>query len=198
MTPAHLPAPRPAASPAGTVTAPANPPERSASGVAAGPVMPSQRGPAHPLPGVALASLPPAGSTWEQLRIRETSWLADQRALLADLCDGTGDAAALGSLVDALTSRRLPGEPTPTPLIALIGVAFGDLVVRRVPGTGWSVLRDGPTNELALTHATHPLAIRPLAEVESAWNAGPGWFVPATARAVQRARVLISGEAVPA
>ncbi len=145
----------------------------------------------EPLPGITLDTSRPPGATCERPRSQEVRWLADQRALLADLCDGGGDPEALGDLVDAVAQRG-PGGAPPAALTCLVGVGFGDLVVRRVPGLGWTVLRHGTTSELVLTHATHPLVLRPLTEVEAAWSAQrPGWVSPALVRAVQRARALL-------
>lgn len=130
--------------------------------------------PSFCLPGLSGCAVEPVGRA-------EARWMAAQRELVADLCDGSADAQTLTSVFarvhDAWHQQSHPAPPEP--LIALFGLAVGDLLTRRVPGLGWVLVSDDHVGELALTHARAQVAVFPLSAVAERWRSGRADWLPA-------------------
>lgn len=125
--------------------------------------------------------------------------MANQRDLIADLCDGASDAETLATIVHRvqLTWSDHTTHPDPTPLAALFGVALGDLLIRRVPGLGWVLLCDHQRCELAVAHATAPLAVFPLSATAQHWpDLRREWVLPYVEQVVATIRADLEAEAI--
>lgn len=107
--------------------------------------------------------------------------MAAQRELVADLCDGSADAETLASVFARVHQswQQQPQAGSPDALIALFGLAVGDLLVRRVPGLGWVLVSDDHVGELALTHVSAQVAVFPLSAVAERWRSGRADWLPA-------------------
>ncbi|MCG2798040.1 MAG: DUF3806 domain-containing protein [Cellulomonas sp.] len=106
--------------------------------------------------------------------------MATQRELVADLCDGSADAQTLAAVFDRVHQawQEQPQATAPDALIALFGLAVGDLLIRRVPGLGWVLVSDDHVGELALTHFSAEVAVFPLSAVAERWRTGrAGWLL---------------------
>ncbi|MBU4215977.1 MAG: DUF3806 domain-containing protein [Actinobacteria bacterium] len=123
--------------------------------------------PSFCLPGLSGCAVEPVGRP-------EARWMATQRELVADLCDGSANAETLADVYSRVHQAWLdqPTAPAPDALIALFGLALGDLLIRRVPGLGWVLVSDDQLGELALTHFSAQVAVFPLSAVAERWRTG--------------------------
>jgi hypothetical protein len=115
-----------------------------------------------------------------------------QRELILDLCDGAADGQTLADVLTRVHQAwdRQPQRPAPTTLIALFGLAMGDLLIRRLPGLGWVLMSDGRTAELALTQPRGDLAVFPLSAVAQRWDSDTDgdWLLPYVEQVVAAVR----------
>ncbi|WP_309135566.1 DUF3806 domain-containing protein [Cellulomonas sp.] len=143
---------------------------------------------AEPHDGPAPADL---GHTVDELNPAERIWLAQQRALVADLCDDPTDAAAVAALFDRVRTQwaQAAERPDHRPLADAFGVALGDLVVARAPAMRWAAVSDRFGTEIVLAHGQPEVLVYPLASVAQYWeDARPGWFAEQVERLVQTVR----------
>ncbi|QGQ20390.1 DUF3806 domain-containing protein [Cellulomonas sp. JZ18] len=140
---------------------------------------------------------PPAtdlGHTVDELNPAERIWLAQQRTLVADLCDDPADPAAVAALFDRVRTQWAQAEERPDhrPLADAFGVALGDLVVARAPALRWAAVSDRFGTEIVLAHDEPEVLVYPLASVAQYWeDARPGWFTDQVERLVQTVRTAL-------
>ncbi len=133
--------------------------------------------------------------TVDELNPAERIWLAQQRALVADLCDDPTDAAAVATLFDRVRTQwaEAAERPDPRPLADAFGVALGDLVVAQAPALRWAAASDRFGTEIVLAHATPEVLVYPLASVSQYWeDARPGWFAGQVERLTQTVRAALA------
>ncbi len=128
------------------------------------------------LPGIVAPVLVPAG-------VRppgpvEYVWMEERRELLrgpdVDLTDLGQLAATFDDYVARWHTTPDAARWDPTVSAVAFGVAVGDVVIARVPGTRWAVHPSG-LPRLALTHPAHSRLALPVDAVAHAWLAGePG------------------------
>ncbi|MFS0704838.1 DUF3806 domain-containing protein [Cellulomonas sp. 179-A 9B4 NHS] len=141
-------------------------------------------------------SAPADRHTVDELNPAERIWLAQQRALLADLCDDPTDAAAVAALFDRVRAQWADAteRPDPRPLADAFGVALGDLVVAHAPALRWAAASDRFGTEIVLAHGTPEVLVYPLASVGQYWeDARPGWFAGQVERLTQTVRAALAG-----
>ncbi|MFC8190983.1 DUF3806 domain-containing protein [Cellulomonas sp. NPDC057328] len=146
-------------------------------------------------PTDAPTSAPADRHTVDELNPAERIWLAQQRALLADLCDDPTDAAAVAALFDRVRAQWADAaeRPDPRPLADAFGVALGDLVVAHAPALRWAAASDRFGTEIVLAHGTPEVLVYPLASVGQYWeDARPGWFAGQVERLTQTVRAALA------
>lgn len=135
------------------------------------------------------------GHTVDELNPAERIWLAQQRALVADLCDDPADAAAVAALFDRVRAQwaEAAERPDPRPLADAFGVALGDLVAGQAPALRWAAASDRYGTEIVLAHSTPEVLVYPLASVGQYWeDARPGWFADQVERLTQTVRAALA------
>lgn len=115
------------------------------------------------------------------LNAAELVFVAQHRELVAGLCGGSVTPEALGALYDRVlvTWASSPAEDRTDAeqLVRAFGIALGDLVVERSPGTAWVSSTDDEGTELALTHPGVEVLVYPIGVVGRRWSAGEtGWL----------------------
>lgn len=141
---------------------------------------PAQAAPPEPEVGPIAAALSDTRHTIDDLNPAEHVFLAQQRALVAELCGDPTDAAAVGALFDRVRAQWAQAEDRPDPrsLADAFGVALGDLVTARVPGLAWAVCSDRFGTEIVLAQREPEVLVYPVAAVGQHWeSAAEGWFV---------------------
>ncbi|QCB94643.1 DUF3806 domain-containing protein [Cellulomonas shaoxiangyii] len=149
-------------------------------------------------PATAAPATAPApsdlGHTVDDLNPAERIWLAQQRTLLADLCDDPADAAAVAALFDRVRTQwsEAAERPDHRPLADAFGVALGDLVVAQAPALRWAAASDRYGTEIVLAHDAPQVLVYPLASVGQYWeDARPGWFAAQVERLTQTVRAAL-------
>ena len=130
--------------------------------------------------GPVAAALSDTRHTIDGLNPAELLFLAQQRALVAGLCDDPGDATAVGALFDRVREQWAQAEDRPDPrsLADAFGVALGDLVRAQAPALDWAVCSDRYGTEIVLAQRTPEVLVYPIAAVAQYWeSAAQGWFV---------------------
>lgn len=138
--------------------------------------------------GPVAAALSDTRHTIDELTQPEQVFLAQQRALIAELCPDMGDAAAVGALFDRVREQwtQAQDRPDPRPLADAFGVALGDLVCAQVPDLHWATCRDRYGIEIVLARVDPEILVYPIAAVSQSWQtAAPGWFVTHLANVVR-------------
>ena len=142
--------------------------------------------PPHPAPtagdvvGPVAAALSDTRHTVDELNAPERVFLAQQRALIGELCPDPADADAVGALFDRVREQWTQAEdrPDPRPLAEAFGVALGDLVCAGAPDLGWATCSDRYGVEIVLARQHPEVLVYPIASVGQSWStAAPGWFV---------------------
>ncbi|MBO9569406.1 MAG: DUF3806 domain-containing protein [Cellulomonas iranensis] len=145
--------------------APDGPPGPAADATAVGPVA---------------AALSDTRHTIDALNPAELLFLAQQRALVAGLCDDPTDAGTVGALFDRVRRQWALAEDRPDPrsLADAFGVALGDLVRAQAPTLDWAVCSDRYGTEIVLAQRVPEVLVYPIAAVAQYWeSAAEGWFV---------------------
>ncbi|MFI2755101.1 hypothetical protein ACGIF2_16855 [Cellulomonas sp. P22] len=110
----------------------------------------------------------------------ELVWMEECRRHLRGSDTDLTDVVRLGELVDSYaadwhaTPAHLRWDPRPTTRAA--GIAVGDLVLGRVPGTTWVVVE--ATGTLAITHPATSTLELPLTAAAAAWVEGRPRMLP--------------------
>ena len=130
--------------------------------------------------GPVAAALSDTRHTIDALNPAELLFLAQQRALVAGLCDDPADAATVGALFDRVRQQwaQADDRPDPRSLADAFGVALGDLVRAQAPTLDWAVCSDRYGTEIVLAQRTPEVLVYPIAAVAQYWeSAAEGWFV---------------------
>lgn len=130
--------------------------------------------------GPVAAALSDTRHTVDELNAAERVFLAQQRALIAELCPDPADPAAVGALFDRVREQWTQAEDRPDarPLADAFGVALGDLVCAQAPDLAWATCSDRYGTEIVLARADPEVLVYPIAAVGQSWErAAPGWFV---------------------
>ncbi|UZN03989.1 DUF3806 domain-containing protein [Cellulomonas sp. S1-8] len=138
--------------------------------------------------GPVAAALSDTRHRIDELNPAERIFLAQQRALIGDLCPDTTDAAAVGALFDRVRAQWRDAEdpPDPGPLADAFGVALGDLVCAEAPDLGWATCADRFGTEIVLAREDPEVLVYPIAAVAQSWQAAaPGWFITHLANVVR-------------
>ncbi len=138
--------------------------------------------------GPVAAALSDTRHTLDGLNPAELLFLAQQRALVAGLCDDPTDAAAVGALFDRVRQQwaQADDRPDPRSLADAFGVALGDLVRAQAPALDWAVCSDRYGTEIVLAQRDPEVLVYPIAAVAQYWeDAAEGWFVRHLADVVQ-------------
>ena len=131
-------------------------------------------------PGPVATALADTHHTVEDLNDAERVFLAQQRALVAELCPDPQDPAAVGALFDRVRTQwaQATDRPDPRGPVEAFGVALGDLVAARLPELSWGVCTDRFGTEMVLVRRDPEVLVYPVAAVAQAWeDARGGWFV---------------------
>ena len=116
----------------------------------------------------------------EDLNAAERLFLAQQRALLAELCPAPQDPVAVGALFDRVRAQwaQATDRPDPRGPVEAFGVALGDLLAARLPELSWAACTDRYGTEMVLARRDPELLVYPVAAVAQAWeDAHEGWLV---------------------
>ena len=146
---------------------------------ASSPIPASTPAPA-PAPGPVATALADTRHSVEDLNDAERVFLAQQRALVAELCPDPQDPAAVGALFDRVRTQwaQATDRPDPRGPVDAFGVALGDLVRARLPELSWAVCSDRYGTEMVLARREPEMLVYPVAAVAQAWeDAREGWFV---------------------
>ncbi|MCC2336287.1 DUF3806 domain-containing protein [Cellulomonas wangsupingiae] len=130
--------------------------------------------------GPVAAALSDTRHTVDELNAPERVFLAQQRALIGELCPDPADADAVGALFDRVREQWTQAEdrPDPRPLAEAFGVALGDLVRAGAPDLAWATCSDRYGVEIVLARQDPEVLVYPIASVGQSWStAAPGWFV---------------------
>ena len=131
-------------------------------------------------PGPVAAALSDTRHRVDELNAAERLFLGQQRALVAGLCPGPCDAAAVSALFDRVHEQWTQADDRPdvSPLADVFGVALGDLVCAEVDDLGWATCADRYGTEIVLAREDPEVLVYPIAAVAQAWHdATPGWFL---------------------
>ena len=155
------------------------------------PAPPADAQPPAPLPpapaelpehvvGPVAAALSDTRHRIDELNAAERVFLAQQRALVAELCEDPSDAEAVSALFDRVREQWTQAEDKPDlqPLADAFGIALGDLVCADAEDLGWATCSDRYGTEIVLAREDPEVLVYPVAAVLQNWPyAGPGWFL---------------------
>ncbi|MFC0644338.1 DUF3806 domain-containing protein [Cellulomonas phragmiteti] len=130
--------------------------------------------------GPVAAALSDTRHRIDELNAAERLFLAQQRALVGELCPDPSDAEAVGALFDRVREAwvQSPDRPDLQPLADAFGVALGDLVCAQAPDLGWATCSDRFGTEIVLAREDPEVLVYPIAAVAQHWlDASPGWLV---------------------
>lgn len=141
---------------------------------------------AAPVPPVTEPEIGPVAAALSDTRHRiaglnpaELLFVAQQRALVAELCPDPTDAEAVAALFDRVHAQWVQADDRPDlqPLADAFGVALGDLVCAHAPDLVWATCSDRYGTEIVLARAEPEVLVFPIAAIAQSWHdAGPGWF----------------------
>jgi hypothetical protein len=145
--------------------------------------------------GTAGRAAPDVRPAVRELDPAELVWMEECRELLRGPGLDLADVGWLGTLLDAsMTPWHAASRPArwnPLPTITAVGIAAGDAVVSRVPGTAWVVVSG--TGTFALAHPRTTTLELPLEAVEASWHDGtPGTLPTLVAELTDRALLRIT------
>lgn len=147
--------------------------------------------------GPVAAALSDTRHRIDELNPPEQLFLAQQRALVAGLCDDPSDAALVGALFDRVRAQWIEAEDRPDarPLADAFGIALGDLVCAQARDLRWATFSDRFGTEIVLASENPAVVVYPIAAVAQHWqDAAPGWFLRHLATVLQG----VAAEAVTA
>lgn len=134
----------------------------------------------EPPVGPVAAALSDTRHRIDELNAAERIFLAQQRALVAELCEDPSDADAVSALFDRVHAQWVQAEDKPDlrPLADAFGIALGDLVCADAEDLGWATCSDRYGTEIVLAREDPEVLVYPIAAILQNWEvAGPGWFL---------------------